>query len=289
MTLPDLRNLPDLAALTHNAAVALFLQRAQATKPDFQLTNANARAIVEICVRLDGLPLAIELAAARIKLLPPQALLARLDQRLDVLTGAWRDVPARQQTLRNTIAWSYNLLNAVEQRLFRRLSVFVDGCTLQEVERLCVVLDGGEAAGQTVDQVALLIDKSLVQQIEQEGQELRLVMLETIREYGMECLIVNGELEATQQALAAKGQTLMPTATPAAPANKPPVTYPDGLTAREVEVLRLLAHGLSNAQIAEQLVLSRGTVNWYLNIIYSKIGVSSRTAATRYAIDHKFV
>ena len=131
----------------------------------------------------DGLPLAIELAAARIKLLPPQALLARLYQRLDVLTGHLQDVPARQQTLRNTIAWSYNLLDTQEQRLFRRLSVFVDGCSLQEVERLCVAFDGGEAAGQTVDRVALLIDKSLVQQIEQEGQELRLVMLETIREY----------------------------------------------------------------------------------------------------------
>src|SRR5947199_6457892 len=112
LALPDPKHLPDLASLSHNAAVALFLQRAQAVKPDFQLTNANARAIAEICVRLDGLPLAIELAAARSKLLPPHALLARLDQRLAVLTGVSRDVPARQQTLRGTIAWSYNLLDA---------------------------------------------------------------------------------------------------------------------------------------------------------------------------------
>jgi class 3 adenylate cyclase len=125
LALPDPGHLPDLAALSHYAAVALFLQRAQAVKPDFKITNANARAITEICVRLDGLPLAIELAAARMKLFLPQALLARLDQRLAVLTGSSRDVPVRQQTLRNTIAWSYNLLDAAEQRFFRRLSVFV--------------------------------------------------------------------------------------------------------------------------------------------------------------------
>jgi predicted ATPase/serine/threonine protein kinase/DNA-binding CsgD family transcriptional regulator len=289
LPLPDPKRLPDLTALSHYTAVALFTQRAQAVKSDFQLTNANARAIAEICARLDGLPLAIELAAARIKLLLPQALLARLDQRLDVLTGHWRDVPARQQTLRNTIAWSYNLLDAQEQRLFRLLSVFVDGCTLQEVERLCVALDGREAAGQMVDRVALLIDKSLVQQIEQEGQELRLVMLETIREYAMECLIVNGELEATQQALAAVGQIIRPTPTPVELSStshvKPAATYPDGLTVREVEVLRLVAQGLTDVQVADQLVISPRTVNGHLRSIYSKIGVTSRSAATRYAVD----
>ena len=162
LALPDPKRLPDLAILSHNAAVALFLQRAQAVKPDFQITNANARAIAEICVRLDGLPLAIELAAARMKLLPPQALLARLDQRLAVLTGASRDVPARQQTLRNTIAWSYNLLDAAEQRLFRRLSVFVGGCTLQAIEAVCAALGDSDEAGQALDAVASLVDKSLL-------------------------------------------------------------------------------------------------------------------------------
>jgi predicted ATPase/class 3 adenylate cyclase/DNA-binding CsgD family transcriptional regulator len=200
LELPDPKRLPDLAMLSHNAAVALFLQRAQATKPDFQLTNSNARAIAEICVRLDGLPLAIELAAARMKLLPPQALLARLDQRLAVLAGASRDVPARQQTLRNTIAWSYNLLDAAEQRFFRRLSVFVGGCTLQAVEAVCAILDNADEAGQVLDGVASLVDKSLLQQTEQQGEELRLVMLETIRGYGLERLAVNGEMEAARQA-----------------------------------------------------------------------------------------
>ena len=188
LAFPDPGHLPDLAVLSHYAAVALFLQRAQAVKPDFQLTQANARAIAEICVRLDGLPLAIELSAARMKLFPPKALLARLDQRLAVLTGTSRDVPTRQQTLRNTIAWSYNLLDDAEQRLFRRLSVFVGGCTLEAVEAVCAdASDGGEAA-PVLERVASLLDKSLLQQTEQEGEEPRLLMLETIREYGLERL-----------------------------------------------------------------------------------------------------
>src|SRR2546421_2906710 len=130
LSMPDPKHLPDMETLSQFEAVALFLARAQAVKPEFQVTNASAPTIAEICVRLDGLPLAIELAAARIKLLPPQALLARLGQRLAVLTGGARTAPARQQTLRNTIKWSYDLLDAQEQRLFRRLSVFVGGCNL---------------------------------------------------------------------------------------------------------------------------------------------------------------
>jgi predicted ATPase/class 3 adenylate cyclase len=171
LPLPDPKHLPDLATLSHNAAVALFIQRAQAVKPDFQLTNANARAIVEICARLDGLPLAIELAAARIKLLPPQALLARMGQRLVVLTGAARDVPARQKTLRNTIEWSYNLLDAQEQQLFRRLSVFAGGCTLEAIEAVYTSLDGNQVADQVLDRVASLVDKSLLQQTGLESEE----------------------------------------------------------------------------------------------------------------------
>ena len=154
-------------------------------------------------MQLDGLPLAIELAAARSKLLPPQALLARLSQRLDVLTIGAQDAPARQQTLRDTIAWSYNLLNAQEQQLFRRLSVFVGGCTLQAVETLCTLLEDGRGAAWILDGVASLLDKSLLQQTEQEAEEPRLLMLETIREYGLECLMISDESEATRQAHAA--------------------------------------------------------------------------------------
>jgi ATP/maltotriose-dependent transcriptional regulator MalT len=199
---PDLSHLPENEVLSQYAAVALFLQRAQALKPDFHMTKANARAIAEICVHLDGLPLAIELAAARIKLLSPQALLARLGQRFEVLTSGARDAPARQQTLRNTIAWSYHLLEDQEQRLFRRLSVFVGGCTLQAIEAVYRTLDEGGGVVQVLDGVASLIDKSLLQQMEQEGEEPRLVILETVREYGLERLRESGEAEAIQRAYA---------------------------------------------------------------------------------------
>ncbi len=203
LALPDLEPLPATEVLASSPAVALFLQRAQAVRPAFQLTAANASAIAKICVRLDGLPLAIELAAARSKLLSPQELLARLAHRLEVLTGGTQDLPARQQTLRNTILWSYQLLNAQEQRLFRRLSVFAGGCTLQAAEAVCATLDGEERAGHILERVTSLLDKSLLQTIQQEGKESRLVMLETIREYGLECLTASGDEEVTRQAHAA--------------------------------------------------------------------------------------
>lgn len=214
LAVPNPAQLPDMVEQTQYEAVALFLARAQAVKPDFQMTKANALGIVEICARLDGLPLAIELAAARIKLLPPQALLARLGKRLAVLTSGARDMPARQQTLRNTIAWSYNLLEAQEQQLFRRLSVFVGGCTLEAIEAIYPVLDNNQGEDQVFDRVASLIDKSLVQQTEQEGDEPRLVLLETIREYGSEVLAASGEMETTRQAHALYYLTLAEEAEP---------------------------------------------------------------------------
>jgi len=203
LSLPDLKHLPDLVTLSQYEAVALFIARAQALKPDFQVSNATAPAIAEICARLDGLPLAIELAAARIKLLPPPALLARLGQRLAVLTSGVRDAPARQQTLRKTIEWSYQLLDADEQRLFRRLSVFVGGCTLQAIEAVCAALDTQPPTVSVLDGAASLIDKSLLRQTEQEAAEPRFVMLETIREYGREALEASGEAEVTHRAHAA--------------------------------------------------------------------------------------
>jgi predicted ATPase/class 3 adenylate cyclase len=201
LALPDPAHLPKLAALARTPAVALFLQRAQAARPEFKLTSTNARAVTEICVRLDGLPLAIELAAARMKLLSPQTLLARLDQPLNVLTGGARDVPARQQTLRNTIEWSYQLLNAREQRLFRWLSVFVGGCSLEAAED--VGTEPGDGGGSLLDGVASLVDKSLLHRVEQteEGSEdQRLLMLETICEYGLEVLEALGEGDAARGA-----------------------------------------------------------------------------------------
>jgi predicted ATPase/class 3 adenylate cyclase len=203
LSLPDLTRLPELDTLSQYESVALFIERAQAVKPDFVVTNANAPAVAGICARLDGLPLAIELAAARSKLLPPQALLARLSQRLALLTSGARDAPARHQTLRNTIAWSYDLLTPDEQRLFRRLSVFVGGCPLEGVEAVSAALDGADVGGSVLDGVGSLLDKSLLRQTEQKDGEPWFMMLETIREFGLETLVTSGELETSRHAHAA--------------------------------------------------------------------------------------
>jgi len=139
LSLPDPLHMPASMELLQYGAVALFVQRAQTVKPNFVLSEDNAAAIAQICIRLDGLPLTLELAAARSKLLPPQALLGRLSRRLAVLTGGRQDAPNRQQTLRDTISWSYDLLNAKEQRCFRRLAIFVGGCTLEAAEAVCSI------------------------------------------------------------------------------------------------------------------------------------------------------
>jgi predicted ATPase/class 3 adenylate cyclase len=198
LALPDIHHLPDADMLSQYEAVALFIERAQAVKAAFQVTNANAPAVAEICARLDGLPLAIELAAARIKLFPPQALLARLTQRLPLLTRSARDVPARQQTLRQTIQWSYDLLTTEEQRLFRLLALFVGGCTLQAIEAVSGAV--GDETSPVLDTVASLIDKNLVQQSMQESADIRLTMLETIREFGLQMLERSGEMETARKA-----------------------------------------------------------------------------------------
>ena len=175
--------------------------------------------MAEICVRLDGLPLAIELAAARIKLLPPQAMLARLGRRLELLRGGARDVPDRHQTLRHAIAWSYDLLEAGEQALFRRLAVFAGGCTLEAAEAVCqAVHDPAAGPGQSLevlDGVASLVDKSLLRQQEQASGEPRFRMLETIREYGLECLTASGEEPAVRRAHADYYLALVEAAEPA--------------------------------------------------------------------------
>jgi predicted ATPase/class 3 adenylate cyclase/DNA-binding CsgD family transcriptional regulator len=200
LAVPNPKRLPDLVTLSQYEAVALFISRAQAVKPEFQVTNTNAPAVAEICVRLDGLPLAIELAAARIKLLPPQALLSRLEHRLQVLTSGAQDAPRRQQTLRNTIVWSYDLLDASEQRLFQRLSVFVGGCTIEAIEAVWAALDPETTGTSLLDTVASLIDKNFLQQTEPDSNEPRLVMMETIREYGLECLGTSGQMETVRRA-----------------------------------------------------------------------------------------
>jgi predicted ATPase/DNA-binding CsgD family transcriptional regulator len=202
LALPDLNHPPTSEVRSQNAAVALFLERARSVKPNFQMTAFNARTIAEICVHLDGLPLAIELAAARMKLLTPQALLARFGQRLDLLTSGARDVPVRQQTLRNTIAWSYGLLGAAEQQLFRRLSVFKGGWTLEAAGDFFAALDGSrnDESGMLLDRVNALLDNSLLYRMDAEEQEPRFTMLEIIREFALEALAGSGELNIAQEA-----------------------------------------------------------------------------------------
>ena len=207
LSLPDINHLPPIERLTQYEAVRLFIERAQALRSDFAVTGENAPAIAEICIRLDGLPLAIELAAARSKLFPPKALLARLDKRLALLTGGPRDLPARQQTLRNAISWSYDLLDPAEQALFARLGVFVGGCTLESAEAVLADDRAGDAgdltayipASAVLDGLASLVDKSLLKEVESVGDAARFMMLETIREYALERLEESGEVAAVRQ------------------------------------------------------------------------------------------
>jgi predicted ATPase len=199
---PDLRSIPQAPeALSRFAAVALFLERAKAVKHDFTLTKDNATAVATICSRLDGLPLAIELAASRVKLLSPTAMLTRLESSLNLLTGGARDLPVRQQTLRGTVNWSYSLLNAAEQSLVRRLSVFTGGCTLEAVEAVCDTK--ADLGIDVLDGMSSMVDKSLIQQLERPGVEPRFLMLSTIREYALERLVESGEEFATRRAHAA--------------------------------------------------------------------------------------
>jgi predicted ATPase/DNA-binding CsgD family transcriptional regulator len=175
-------------------AVRLFYERARAIRADFAITADNVAAVAEICRRLDGLPLAIELAAARVRVLPPAALLAQLQHRLPILTCGARDLPSRQQTLRETIAWSYQLLRCSQQQLFRRLTVFVGGCTLSAVASVC--LEDGHAPDEVLDALTALIDQSLLQPVQSAGTEPRFRLLETIREYGLEQLAASRDVES---------------------------------------------------------------------------------------------
>jgi predicted ATPase len=183
--------------LTRYEAVQLFIERAQAVKPDFTVTDENVPVVAEICVRVDGLPLAIELAAARIRLFSPQALLERLGNRLNMLRGGARDLPARQQALRDTIEWSFELLDNGEQRLFELLSVFSGGSSLEAVEEVVSrIVYSGNSGADMLDMLTSLVDKSLIRLVDQKTGESRLVMLETIREYAAERLKEDPELEA---------------------------------------------------------------------------------------------
>ncbi|HXD09654.1 MAG TPA: DUF4062 domain-containing protein, partial [Anaerolineales bacterium] len=182
----------DLNHITRYASVELFMQRAQSLRPDFTVTDENAAVIAEICHRLDGLPLAIELAAARIKLLTPHELLSRLERRFDILRGGNRDLPERQQTLRSAIDWSYNLLGDQARRLFNRLSIFVGGWSMEAAEAVCNL--NGDIHPDVMDEMQTLVDNSLLLQSQEEDGQTRFGMLETLREYAHERLTASGEI-----------------------------------------------------------------------------------------------
>ncbi len=190
--LPPIEFLPPPDKLSQFEAVKLFIERAMAVRPNFGVTNDNAPAVAQICARLDGLPLAIELAAARIRLLTPQAILTRLEHRLSLLASGMRDLPERQQTLRGAIAWSHDLLGEPDRRLFGRASVFVGGFDLEGAEAVCGPAD--ELGMDVLDGLASLVDQSLVRREETDG-EPRFLMLETIREFATERLVESGKAE----------------------------------------------------------------------------------------------
>jgi predicted ATPase/transcriptional regulator with XRE-family HTH domain len=207
LAVPDLRHLPEGGDLARYPAVGLFLERAQAVHPGFRLTTTNAAAVATICARLDGLPLALELAAARIKLLPPEAIAARLERRLEILTGGARDAPARHRTLRDTLAWSYDLLRPPEQRAFRCLAVFTGGWTLEAAEAVCGPQTTGhsrQSPGETayvpvdsvLDGLAALLDNNLIRAIAGPGGLPRFEMLETVGEFARELLAGSGDERA---------------------------------------------------------------------------------------------
>jgi predicted ATPase len=192
LPLPDPAHLPPPQHLVEYPAVALFVQRAQDADAAFALTNATALAIAAICARVDALPLAIELAAAKVRVLPPAQLLARLERRLPLLASGARDLEARQQTLRTTLAWSEELLSQEERRLFRRLAVFVGGFTLEAAEAVCAALEGAEPLGlEVLEGLERLVDQSLVQpwtvdsEEEQEGGGARYRLLYVVREFAL--------------------------------------------------------------------------------------------------------
>jgi predicted ATPase/DNA-binding CsgD family transcriptional regulator len=358
LEIPDTRQSVETKSLFQIASVALFAQRAQAMLPGFQLTDENVIDIAAICTRLEGVPLAIELAAEQGKLLPPKILLSRLEHPLEMLAGRRRDVPERQQTLLKTLAWNDDILSPDEQILFRRLAVFIGGCSLHALEAVSAASD--DLSISVLEGVRSLVDMSLVQYDVSEEGEPRLSLLEIIRLYALKRLAESGELDRTRNAHAAYylafaekaaldvsdadqsarqerlereegnlraawewlierkrseeaerlarflGETIGEATAPTCRRTLPdrsqgeiaPMALPlrsteplslliyEELTAREIEVLRLLALGLSNKQIAERLVISPHTVNGHIHSIFGKLALNSRSAATRFALEH---
>jgi predicted ATPase/DNA-binding CsgD family transcriptional regulator/tRNA A-37 threonylcarbamoyl transferase component Bud32 len=356
LEIPDMRQPFETESIFQIASVELFAQRAQAMLPGFQLTDENVIDIAAICTRLEGVPLAIELAAEQGKLLPPRILLSRLEHPLQMLAGRRRDVPERQQTLLKTLEWNDDMLSPDEQTLFRRLAVFIGGCSLHALEAV-----SDDLSISVLEGVRSLVDMSLVQYNVSEEGEPRLLLLEIIRLYALKRLAESGELDRTQNAHAAyylalaekvaldvsdadqvarqerlereegnlraalewlierkrskeaerlsrflgdtSGEATAPTcrstmpdrsqgeiastALPLRSTEPLPLLMYEELTARQIEVLRLLALGLSNKQIAGHLIISPHTVNGHIHSIFGKLALNSRSAATRFALEHQ--
>jgi predicted ATPase/class 3 adenylate cyclase len=246
LELPDPERLPSLEALAQSDAVKLFIERARAVKPDFMVTAENAPAVAEICYRLDGLPLAIELAAARVKLLSPQAMLPRLKKGLDLLASSSPDRTDRQRTLRGAIAWSYDLLDDGLQRLFARSGVFVAGAMLEQLETVCGPAE--EIGGDVLERTSELLDNSLTRQLEAAG-EPRFRMLVTIREYAVEKLTASGEEAAIRDRHLAAYLALAERAAPQLQGNE------------QRRWLDLVELEHDNIRAALELAISRGAVD----------------------------
>ena len=267
LALPDLRRLPPPELLLKVTAVALFAERARAVQADFALTTENAPAVAEICTRLDGLPLAIELAAARCKLFSPQAMLARLtgtsgQSSLRMLTTGARDLPARQQTLRGAMDWSYNLLDVGEKKLFVRLAVFAGGCTVEAAKVVCNT--GNDLLMNVTDGLTSLLNKSMLQRFEDMQGELCFTMLETIREYAFERLEASGEARLLRQCHAGYFMSMAERAAPELRAGPQQVMWLDRLE-REYDNLRAaLTWSLEQGEAETALRLSAALWRfWY--------------------------
>lgn len=262
LALTDAGQLPSPGALAQVDAVALFLTRVRARLPDFQLTEANAREVAAICTRLDGLPLAIELAAARAALLSPRMLLARLDHRLALLTGGPYDLPERQRTLRAAIDWSYDLLDVSEQLLFGRLAVFAGSWSLEAAEAVTDAV--GLLATSALDGLQALLEKHLIQRASDVGGEPRFTMLETIREYALERLSERGEAAVTQQTHAQYYLALAETAAPALHGPEQ-IAWFDRLDAEQANLRVALAWLLETGEVVDTLRLA-GALHWFWHV-----------------------
>jgi predicted ATPase/class 3 adenylate cyclase len=259
LAVPNPGVLPPLEVLTQYEAVRLFVERARSVKPDFEITNESAPAVAKICARLDGLPLAIELAAARVKILPPEAMLGRIANRLKLLKGGARDLPARQRTLRGAIDWSHDLLGEEERTLFRRLSVFAGGRTIEAIEEIC----DPEGELDALEGVESMVDKSLIRQEEADG-EPRFVMLETIHEYAREKLEESGEAEEIKRLHADYFLTLAEGAEPEL-VGPDQVAWLDRLETEHDNMRSALSWALGSGRIETALRLG-GALGWFWRV-----------------------